>query len=128
METAEASTELVQRQLSEFFQQIVHVTEACNKEQDVLEQEFDSVRNAILIMESCHQNEKTQIDSEVPALASMMQFAKGILKEVRLGIHILQEQDNEIVGDATHSFARICWELKVQNKKIIGNELQVFAI
>jgi len=115
METAEANADLVQRQLSEFFQQIVHVTEACIKEPDILEEEFDWVRNGILIMESRHQTEKTQMDPEVKTLASMMQFPNTILKDVWLGIHILQEQDNEIVGDTTHLFAGICWELKAQN-------------
>jgi hypothetical protein len=41
IEMSEVRTDLVQRQLSELAQQIVHVIEGCNEEQDVLEDEFD---------------------------------------------------------------------------------------
>jgi len=52
IEMLEPNTDLVQEQLSELAQQIVHVIEACNEEKDVLEEEFDSVKNGIVIMES----------------------------------------------------------------------------
>jgi hypothetical protein len=45
-------TDLVQKQLSELAQQIVHVIEACNEEKVILKEDFDSVKNGILIMES----------------------------------------------------------------------------
>jgi hypothetical protein len=38
--------------LSELAQQVVHVIQACNEGKVVLEEEFDSVRNGILIIES----------------------------------------------------------------------------
>ena len=46
------STNLVRKQLSELAQQVVHVIQACNEGKVVLEEEFDSVRNGILIIES----------------------------------------------------------------------------
>jgi len=106
-EMTEANTDLVQRQLSELAQQIVHVIQACNEEKDVLEEVFDSLKNGIIIMESRLQTEKVRIDSEVQGVRSMMQFQQGILEEIQLGIHVLQEQDNQIVGEATDLFASI---------------------
>jgi hypothetical protein len=52
VEMTEASTDLVQRPVSELAQQIVHVIEAYNNEKEVLKAEFDSVKNEILIMET----------------------------------------------------------------------------
>jgi hypothetical protein len=48
----DANTHLVQKQLLELAQQIVHVIEVCNEEKDILEEYFESVRNGILLMES----------------------------------------------------------------------------
>ena len=70
----EANTDLVQKQFSELAQQIVHVIKACNEEKDILEEEFGSVKNGIMIMESCHQTEKIRIDTEVSGIGSTMQF------------------------------------------------------
>jgi hypothetical protein len=57
----------------------------------------------------------------------MLQFQQAILDEVRSGIHVLQEQDNQIVGEATDLFAGIQAELEVQSKKIVDNGLQLFV-
>jgi len=54
----EPNADLVQEQLSESAQQIVHVIEVCNEEKEVLQEEFDSVRNGIVIMESRLQTQK----------------------------------------------------------------------
>jgi len=124
----EANTNLVQKQLSELAQQTVHVIQACNEEKDVLEEEFDSLKNGIIIMESRLQTEKVRIDSKVQGVGSMMQFQLAILEEIRSGIHVLQDQDNQIVGEATDLFVGIRQELEAQNKKIIDNGLQVFAV
>jgi len=48
----EADSDIVQRQLAELAQQVIHVIPACNEETDVLVEEFDSLKNGILIMES----------------------------------------------------------------------------
>jgi len=71
VEMIEANTDIVQEQLSELAQQIVHVIEACNEEKDVLEGEFDSVRNGIRIMKSHLQTEEVRIDSEVLGVGTM---------------------------------------------------------
>jgi chromosome segregation ATPase len=71
--------------------------------------------------------EKVQIDSEVSGVESMMQFQQAILEELRSGIHVLQEQDNQIVGEAKALFAAVRSELEAQSKKIMDNGLQIFA-
>jgi hypothetical protein len=58
VEMTEANTDLVQRQLWELAQRIVHVILTCNKEKDVLEEEFDSLKNLITILDSRLQTEK----------------------------------------------------------------------
>jgi len=112
VEMVEANTDLVQEQLSELAQQIVHVIQACNEEKEVLEEDFDSIKNGIIIMESRLQMEKVRIDSEVQGVRSVMQFQQAMLEEIRSGIHVLQGQDNQIVGEATELFAGIRQELE----------------
>jgi hypothetical protein len=124
---SESDTDLVQKQLSELAQQIVHVIKACNEEKDILKEDFDSVRNGILIMESRLQTEKTRIDTEVQGVGSMVQCQKAVLDELRSGIHILHEQDNQIAGEATDLFAGIRAELEAQSKKRRDYGLQIFA-
>jgi hypothetical protein len=127
VEMTEANTDLVHRQLSELAQQSVHVIQTFNEETDVLEEKFDSLMNGITIMESRLQTEKVQIDSEVSGVESMMQFQQAILEELRSGIHVLQEQDNQIVGEAKALFVGVRSELEAQSKKIMDNGLQIFA-
>ena len=90
----EADSDVVQQQLFELAQQVIHVIQACNEEKDILEEEFDSLKNGILIMESQLQTEKIRIDSEVSGVGFMMQFQNAMLQEIRSGVHILQDQDN----------------------------------
>jgi len=104
IEMLEPNTNLVQEQLSELAQQIVHVIEVCNEENDILEEEFDSVRNGIVIMESRLQTEKVRIDSEIPGVGTMARFQEAMLQELRQGIHVLQSQDDQIVQVATGLF------------------------
>ena len=127
VEITEANTDLVQKQLLKLAQQIFHVIEAYNDEKNLLEEDFQSVKNGITIMESRLQTEKSRIDSEVQGVGHTMQFQQAILEELRSGIHILQEQDNQIVGEATDMFQGIRAELEALNKKNTDNRLQIFA-
>jgi hypothetical protein len=113
VEMTEWSTNLMQKQLSELAQQIVLVIQACNEGKDILEEDFASVRNGILIVKSALHTEKIRIDSEVQGVGSMMQFQQAVLEEVRSGIQILQEQNSQIVGETTDLFAGILKELEV---------------
>jgi predicted nucleic acid-binding Zn-ribbon protein len=127
VEMTEASTDLIQKQLSELDQHIVHVIEACNREKHILAADFDCVKNGIRIMASRLQTEKIRIDSEVQGVGSMMNFQQAMLEELSSGIHVLQEQGNQIVGEATDLFTGIRAELEAHGRKITDNGLQVFA-
>jgi hypothetical protein len=127
IEMTEANTDLVQKQLSELAQQIIYVIEACNDENGILEKDFDSVKNGIIIRESQLQTEKIRVDIKVQEVGSMMQFQQAMLEELQSGIHVLQEQDNQIAEEATDLFAGIRMELEAQSKKITDNGLQIFA-
>ena len=118
----------MQEQLSELAQQIVHVIEACYEEKDVLEGEFDSVKNGIVVMESRLQTEKSRIDAEISGVGTMARFQEAMLQELRSGIHVLQSQDNEIVQEATDLFSGMRNELEAQSKRIINNTLQLLAV
>jgi hypothetical protein len=127
IEMTEANTDLVQKQLSELTQQIIYVIEASNDENGILEKDFDSVKNGIIIRESRLQTEKIRVDFEVQGVGSMMQFQQVMLEELQSGIHVLQEEDNQIAEEATDLFAGIRTELEAQSKKITNNGLQIFA-
>jgi hypothetical protein len=58
----------------------VHVIEACNEEKDILEEDFESVRNGIIIMESRLRTEKIRIDSDVQRVGSMMHCQQAMLQ------------------------------------------------
>jgi hypothetical protein len=128
IQIVQANSDLVQKQLSELAQQIVHVIEACTEEKDIIKEDFDSVRNGILIMESRLQTEKIRIDSEVQGVGSMMSFQQAVLEELRSGIHILQNQDNQRVVEATDLFTGIQTELEAQSKKITDTSLANFEL
>jgi hypothetical protein len=121
------NSDVVENQLSELDQQIVHVLQASNEGNEVLEQEFDLLENVIVSMESRLQREKVQINSEGFGVGSMTECQGAVLEELRCGIHVLQEQNNQIVGEGTDLFAGIRSELDAQSKKITDNGLQVFA-
>jgi len=123
----EANPDLVQEQLSELAQQIAHVIEACNEEKDLIKEDFVSVGNGIKIMESQLLTEKRRIGSEVQGVGSVMNFQQAVLGELRSSIHVLQNQDNQIVGEATDMFTGIKIELEAQNKKVMDIGLQIFA-
>lgn len=57
----------------------------------------------------------------------MMQFLPGILEEIRSCIQILQEQDNQILGEASNSFSLMGQELEAHNTMIFVNGLQILA-
>jgi len=98
VDLTETNTDLVQRQLSELAQQIIHVILACHKENDILEEESDILKNGLMIRESRLETEKVPIDSEVQGVGLMMYFQHLILEEICSCIHILKEHDIQTVG------------------------------
>jgi len=127
IEMLDQNSDLVQEQLSELAQHILHVIEACNQEKDTLEEEFDSVKNGIVNMESRLETEKIRITSEIAGVGTMAEFQEAMLQELRLGIHVLQSQDNQIVQEATDLFEGMRNELRAQSKRISDNTLQLLA-
>ena len=123
----EANPDLVQDQLSELAQQIALVIEACNDEKDLIKEDFVSVGNGIKIMESRLLTEKKRIDSDVQGVGSVMNYQQAVLGELRSSIHVLHNQDNQIVGEATDMFIGIKAELEAQSKKVVDMGLQNFA-
>jgi hypothetical protein len=127
VEMTAANTDLVRNYLSELAQHIVHVIAACNEEKHILEEDFDSGKNGIIIMESRLQTENIKISSEVHRVGSMMQFQQAMLEELRSGIHLLQEQDIKMVEEPTDLFSGIRAELEAQCKNYTDTGLQIFA-
>jgi len=78
-------------------------------------------------MESRLHTEKKRIDSEVQGVGSAMNFQLAVLGELRSSIHVLQKQDDQIVGEATDMFIGIKRELEAQSKKVVDIGLQNFA-
>jgi len=128
VEMSETNPDFVQEQLSELAQQVVHRIQACDEEKGLLEEELDSVRNGILIMESRLQTEKIRIDSKVSGVGSMVNLLQAALQQLCSRIHMLQSQDNQRVSEATDLFAGMRQELEAQSKRISVNSLQVLAI
>ena len=74
LEMTDANSNLVQRQLSELTQQVVRIVQACNKEKEILEDEFESVLFNIKILETRIQTDKHRVDAEVAGVGSQIQL------------------------------------------------------
>jgi len=70
IQMTEANTNLVQTQLSELTQQFMYVIQACNEKKDIIEDDFESVKTNIQILETRIQIERQRIDSEVSDVSS----------------------------------------------------------
>ena len=106
-EMRQADSDVVQQQLSDLAQLVIHVIQALKEEKDVLEEQFESRKSGILIVASRMQTEKLRMDSEDSGVGVILQFSQAILQVVRSGIHILQGQHNQIVQEATDLFCGI---------------------
>jgi len=79
-------------------------------------------------METRLQTEKVRMDSQVSGVGYVMQLQQAMLKEVPSGIHVLQEQHNQIVGEATDLFVGRQAESNAQPKNIINNGLRIVVV
>jgi len=121
------ASDLVQSQLSELAQQVMHVIQACNEEKEIIEDDFESVKNNIRILETRIQTERQRIDSDVSGVSFQMEMQQAMLKELRFGIHILQSQDSQIVEEAGQLFQGIRAEMEAMSKRITANSIQLLA-
>jgi len=120
-------TDLVQEQLSELAQQVMHVIQACNDKKEIIEDDFESVKNNIRILETRIQTERHRVDSDVSGVSTQSDMQQAMLKELRFGIHILQTQDNQIVNEASQMFQGMKNEMDAISKRITANSIQLLA-
>jgi hypothetical protein len=79
-------------------------------------------------MESRLQTEKLRMDSEILLVETKAQLHHSMFEEPRLGIHMPQSQDNQIVGEATDLFNGMSQELNALSKRIFDNTLPVQVV
>jgi hypothetical protein len=128
LEMPDANSSLVQRQLSELAQQVVHIVQACNEEKEILEDEFESVKASIEILESRIHTDKQQVDMEVSGVGTQMKLQEAVLQEIRSGVNILQAQDNQIVQKANSIFEAHKNELEAISKRVTSCDAQILAV
>jgi hypothetical protein len=128
LEMPDTNSNLVQKQLSEHAQQVVHIVQACNEETEILENEFELVKANIQILESRIHTDKQRVDIEVAGVGSQMQLQEAVLQEVRSGINILQNQDNQIVQKANLIFEGHKKELEAISKRVTNCDSQILSI
>jgi len=73
-EMTDANSNLVQKQLSELAQQVVHIVHACNEEKELLEDKFESFKANTEILESRIQTDKHGVDSEIAGVGTQVQL------------------------------------------------------
>jgi hypothetical protein len=83
LEMPDANSSLVQRQLSELAQQVVHIVQACNEEKEILEDEFESVKANIEILEPRIYTDKQRVDMEVSGVGTQRKLQEAVLQEIR---------------------------------------------
>lgn len=93
-----------------------------------LTEQFDLVKNGILLNEFQLQSEKVGLDFEISGVGTMVQLPDALLQEIRLQIQILHWHDNHIVRAATDLFSIMRQELIAVRKRITENSLQIVAV
>jgi len=128
LEMTNANSNVVQKHLSELAQQVVHIVQACNEEQELLEDEFDSFKANIELLESRIQIDKHRVDSEVAGVGTLVELQQAVSQEIRSGVNILQAQDNQIVEEANSIFEAYTIELESMSERITGCDAQIQSI
>jgi len=128
LEIQDASSTLVQKQLLELAQQVVHIIQACNEEKEVQEDEFESVKTNIKILETRIHTDKHRVDMDVAGVGTQLQLHEAVLQELRSGINILQGQDAQIVQEANDIFMTHKREMEAMCKRVTDNASQILGI
>ena len=128
LEMQDASSSLVQKQLSELAQQVVHIIQACNEEKEVLEDEFESVKANIEILQTRINTNKHRVDRDVAGVGTQLQLQEAVLQELRSGINILQGQESQIVQEANDNFMTHKKEMEAMSKRVTDNVSQILGI
>lgn len=74
LQIPDANSKLVQKEMSELAQQVMHIGQACNEEKELLENEFELVRANITFLETIIQTNQQRVDVEVSRVGSQMQL------------------------------------------------------
>jgi len=72
LEMPGARSNLVQRQLSELVQQVIYIIQASKEEKEVLEDEFESVKANIEILETRIYTDKHPVDADVAGVETQL--------------------------------------------------------
>jgi heme oxygenase len=128
LEIPDSNSNLVQKQLLEHTQQIVHIVQACIEEKDILEHKFESVLGNIEILETTIQTNTHRVDAKVAGVGSQMQLQDAVRQEIRSEVNILQAQDNHIVQEANVIFDVHRNELESLSKRITENASQILSV
>jgi hypothetical protein len=128
LEMPNANSNLVQKQLSELAQQVVHIVQACNEEKEIREDEFESVKANIEILESRIHTHRHRVHKEVAGVGSQIELQEVVLQEVGSGVNILQAQDNQIVQEANSIFEAHKNDLEAISKRVTKCDGQILAI
>jgi len=70
LEMPDVNSNLVQQQLSELAQQVVHIVQAYKEEKEILEDEFESVRANIEILETRIHTDRQRVDIDVAGVGT----------------------------------------------------------
>jgi len=108
----EMNQDPVKQQLEGLTQQMVHIIEVCNSEKGIIEEEFLSLNQDLQILEGRIRTEKSLLDQEVSGVGQQLMIQQTILDEVRVGINILNGQDNDIVREAKEAFDGITLQIQ----------------
>jgi hypothetical protein len=128
LEMEDASSSLVQKQLSKLAQQVVHIIQACNEEKEVLDDKFESVKADSEILETWIHTDKHRVDADMAAVGTQVQLQEAVLRELRLGVNILQGQDGQIVQEANEIFVTHKKEMEAMSKRITDNATPNLAV
>jgi hypothetical protein len=100
---------------------MVHVVQACNEENGLLQNQFVAIPYHNEIRETQILTEQAMLDREVSGVAGQMSIQQGVIKEMKQGITVLQKQDNIRITEAREMLQGIKKELHYSLKKQVDN-------
>jgi hypothetical protein len=112
----------------ELAQQVVHIIHACNEEREVLEDEFQSVRAYIDLLETRIDTDKYWVDADEAGVGTQLQLQEVVLQEISSSVNILKGQDAQIVQEANDIFITHKNEMEAMSKRITDNASRISTI
>jgi len=82
LDMRDANSDLIQRQLSELVLHVVHTIQACNEAKEVLEDEFESVRANIEIIDTRVHTDRHSVTADVAGVGTQLQLQQAVLQEL----------------------------------------------